>query len=333
MDGGGRLDQSLIWPRPAGSEGGGAEAPQASRRRRRDRAQLPAWLPGRLAAVLPDRLAAVLPLRLPALPPPGSGIGASALLLLAALGYGVVAGHHRAAAIDFGEDTRDLAANALGFGIATVSVTGAQEVGRTMVLATAGVTAHTSLLFLDADAARARLLANPWIRDAAVLKLYPDRLQITIAERKAFALWQKDGRVSLIAADGTVLAPTVSPAYRGLPLVVGAGAERHAADVLAALGRYPAIGAQVRASVLVARRRWDLQLRNGIDVKLPESGLAAALDRLAALDRDDALLSRDITVVDLRLGDRVTVQLAPAAAKARRDALKDNAKKKKGGDA
>jgi cell division protein FtsQ len=46
-------------------------------------------------------------------------------------------------------------------------------------------------------------------------------------------------------------------------------------------------------------------------------------------------LTRDITAVDLRLPDRVTVRLGPAAAQARRDALKDNkdGKKKKGGDA
>ena len=43
------------------------------------------------------------------------------------------------------------------------------------------------------------------IADAAVLKLYPNRLQITITERHAFALWQKNGRLSVIAADGTVL--------------------------------------------------------------------------------------------------------------------------------
>ena len=46
--------------------------------------------------------------------------------------------------------------------------------------AIAGVTGRSSLLFLDADEARARLKANPWIADATVLKLYPDRLHITV---------------------------------------------------------------------------------------------------------------------------------------------------------
>jgi cell division protein FtsQ len=83
----------------------------------------------------------------------------------------------------------------------------------------------------------------------------------------------------------------------------------------------------------VADRRWDLRLTNGIDVQLPESDVAAALDRLVGLDHDKKLLSRDITVVDLRLPDRVTVRLSDAAAAARNEALKATLKKKKGGDA
>ena len=89
----------------------------------------------------------------------------------------------------------------------------------------------------------------------------------------------------------------------------------------------------LRASILVAERRWNLRLTNGIDVRLPETDVAAALDRLVALDRDKKLLSRDITMVDLRLPDRVTVRLSDAAAQARDEALKANKKKKKGGDA
>lgn len=269
--------------------------------------------------------------RLP--PPRGVGIAATILLLASAIGYGVIAGHHLPALIDWAKDTRDAAANSVGFRIAAVSLSGEKEVSREEILTTAGVTGRASLLFLDADSARARLMENPWIADATVLKLYPDRLQITITERQAFALWQKNGHVKVIASDGTVLEPFVERRYLSLPFVVGEGAERQARDFLGVLDRYPDIARQVRASILVAQRRWDLLLKNGIDVQLPETNEAAALDRLGALDRDKKLLSRDITIVDLRLPDRVTVRLSDAAAQARDDALKDAKKKKKGGDA
>jgi cell division protein FtsQ len=89
----------------------------------------------------------------------------------------------------------------------------------------------------------------------------------------------------------------------------------------------------VHASILVADRRWNLQLVNGIDVRLPEIDVDAALHRLVDLDRDKKLLTRDIVMIDLRLPDRVTVRLSDAAAQARNEALSANKKKKKAGDA
>jgi cell division protein FtsQ len=331
MDGGGRLDQSLMGS--GFSEVGEAGTPideparsRASASSRRRRLLWPAW--GSAYRSFAIRWRARL-LRLPA----GSGIAASILLVAAALGYGIVRGQHVPDVIAWFKDARDTVANSVGFRIAAISLTGSKEVSREEILTTAGVTGRASLLFLDADAARTRLMANPWIGDAAVLKLYPDRLQITITERQAFALWQKDGRISVIASDGTVLEPFVERRYIGLPLVVGDGAQKQAKDFLAVLDRYPDIKSQVRASILVADRRWNLLLLNGIGIRLPEADAAAALDRLVALDHDKKLLTRDITVVDLRLSDRVTVRQSDAAAQARDEALQANKKKKKGGDA
>jgi cell division protein FtsQ len=254
------------------------------------------------------------------------------MLLLAAIGYGVVKGDHLPVVVDWAKDVRDTAASSLGFRIATISLSGEKEMSREDILNAIGVTNRTSLLFLDADAARARLLANPRIGDAAVLKLYPDRLQITITERQAFALWQKDGKVSVIAQDGTVLEP-FSGRYAGLPLVVGKGAERRAKDFLAVVDEYPDVRGAILASIMVAQRRWNLRLNNGIDVELPESNVEAALQQLVALDHDKKLLSRDVASIDLRIPDRVTVRLSPAALQAREDEQKDAAKKKKGGNA
>jgi cell division protein FtsQ len=330
MDGGGRLDQPLMRSGPNAAEEARAPVDEQGRSRakndsRRSRAD-------RLVRATYHRLIGRWTSRIGPLPSPRLGIAASISLLVATLAYGAIAGGHVAALVDWLKDARDGAANAIGFRIAAVSLTGPKEVSREEILAIAGVTGRASLLFLDAAAARTRLLANPWIADAAVLKLYPDRLQITITERQAFALWQKDGRVSVIAADGTILEPFVADRYLGLPLVVGQGAERQANGFLSIIDRHPEIRSVLRASVLVAERRWNLRLNNGIDVRLPEGNVEQAIERLVALDHEKKLLSRDIDVVDLRLPDRVTVRLSDAAAQARDDAFKDK-KKKKAGDA
>jgi cell division protein FtsQ len=245
----------------------------------------------------------------------------------------VVRGGHVTVVLAELADARDAVANALGFRITSIALAGQRHITREEILTTAGVTGRTSLLFLDATAARARLKTNPWIAEATVLKLYPGRLHIAITERDAFALWQKSGKVTVIAEDGTVVEPYVAKRFAKLPLVVGPGAELKAKEFLALIDRYPLLRDQLHASTLVAERRWNLQLKNGITVRLPEADVERALELLVQLDRDKKLLSRDVATVDLRLSDRVTVRLSNEAAAAREEQLRPAKPKKKAGDA
>jgi len=261
-----------------------------------------------------------------------TGAVAALVFLSGAAVYGIVKGEHVQAIFSAIKDTADAGANAMGMRIATVSLSGQRQVSREEIFAAAGVTDHSSLLFLDVADARAKLEAIPWIAEATVRKLYPDRLQITVTEREPFALWQQQGKVKVIAADGTVLSEKVEPRLASLSFVVGNGAAARARDFLAVLDKYPSIRDSVRASIYVAERRWNLKLKNGVDVRLPETNLEGALATLARLDREKNLLSRDITAVDLRLADRLTVRLSDAVAQAREEAIKKNTKKK-GGDA
>ena len=263
-----------------------------------------------------------------------TGLAACLTFLLAATTYGVVKGDHIGAVQAAIKDSADMAANAAGMRIASVSLSGQRQVSREEIFAAAGVTDHSSLLFLDVAEARLKLEAIPWIAEATVRKLYPDRLQITVTEREAFALLQREGKLHVIAADGTVLGAKVEPRLASLPFVVGNGAAAKARDFLAVLDRYPAVRDQVRASILVADRRWNLRLKNGIDVRLPDTGVERALETLVRLHGEKNLLNRDITAIDLRLPDRLTVRLSDAVAQAREDALNAARKaKKKGGDA
>ncbi|QIB33445.1 FtsQ-type POTRA domain-containing protein [Ancylobacter pratisalsi] len=262
----------------------------------------------------------------------GSGTWLVALLFAATGAYGLQQGGHMPAAIETARDVADAGANFMGFRITNVNLVGQNHVSPGEILATAGVKPTSSLPFLDAEAARTRLEELAWIKRATVQKLYPDRLDIQIVEREGFALWQKDGKINVIARDGTIIAPySDDPRYIRLPIVVGDGAQTHVVDIVDALSLVPGVRDQVRAAIRVADRRWTLKMRNGVDVRLPEQGLGDALEELAVLDRDKQLLSRDVTIIDLRLPDRVTVRLSDAAYEARQADIKAQAKAKKGG--
>ncbi len=64
-----------------------------------------------------------------------------------------------------------------------------------------------------------------------------------------------------------------------------------------------------RAAVRVGGRRWNVQLDDSIEVKLPEDDAAGAWTRLAEVERKQGILKRDLAAVDLRLPDRLVVTL------------------------
>ena len=275
----------------------------------------------------PSRLVALIERHVPR----RAGIVATVLLLLASAGLGIVKGGHVEELSAAMSDSRNALANSVGFRITAVAINGRKQLTQDEVLAIGGVNGRSSLLFLDAAAVRERLKANPWIADATVLKLYPGHLQIDLVERTAFALWQRDGRLSVIADDGAVLEPYVSPRFLSLPLVVGKGADTHARNFLALLSRYPQVSSVTKAAIFVGERRWNLRLKDGLDIRLPELDVGNALATLSRLDKEDHLFSRDIVAVDMRLPDRLTVQLSDDAAKAREELFKKP--KKKAGEA
>ena len=283
----------------------------------------------RLQREQPNRLIAFLERYLPN----RAGVAATVLLLLGSTGFGIVKGGHLADFTAALSDTRNAIANSAGFRITAVAINGRKQLTQDEVLAIGGVNGRSSLLFLDAATVRDKLKANPWIGEATVLKLYPGQLQIDIVERSAFALWQNDGRLAVIADDGAVLEPYLSRRFISLPLVVGKGADTRARDFLALLDRYPQVKSQTKAAIFVGERRWNLRLKDGLDIRLPEHDVGNALAALSKLDREDRLFSRDIVAIDMRLPDRLTVQLSEDAAKAREELFKEKKPKKKAGDA
>ncbi len=250
--------------------------------------------------------------------PPLKHIGLALLVsLFAGTGaYGAVRGGHAEAFGNALHEAGDAIARGFGFGIVQAEISGNRYLSREEILVRAGITAQTSLLLLDAEGVRATLMDDARVAQASVRKFYPDRLEIVIEERVGFARWQRIGKTHLIARDGTVLESDIGGGAVDLPLVVGLGAEKRAGALLDLIARFPAVQEVMRAGILVAERRWNLRLKNGIDVRLPEEDPALALERLVQLERSTQILTRDVTVIDLRVPDRVAVGLTDETAAA-----------------
>lgn len=254
--------------------------------------------------------------------PRGLGVWLLVVLFCITGIYGLVRGDSiESMRAQYGEP-HDIAARMVGLGLSRITLSGIAELNEREVLNAAGITPLVSLPFLDVDVLRERVEALPLVKEAAVRKLFPNELAITIVERQPYALWQHQGEVFVVAVDGTVIDRMNDERFLGLPFVVGEGANERAKDFAALLAEAGPLRERIRAGILIGKRRWTLKLDNGLDVALPSDEPAQALERLAQFEQGGNLLGRDILTVDLRQSDRIVVRLTEEAAAARAEARK-----------
>lgn len=203
---------------------------------------------------------------------------------------------------------------AFGLTVQEVIARGREGAARDELLAALDVRRGQPILSFDLAAAKARLEAIGWVREAEVSRQLPHTIEIAIRERHPLALWQHAGRLALIGRDGEVITTQGLERFAALPVVVGAQAAGHAGALLALLREEPALFSLVEAAVRVGDRRWNIRLKGGIEVRLPEGDEAAAWRRLAALERDYRILARNLVAIDLRLPDRLIVRLPTGEA-------------------
>lgn len=135
-------------------------------------------------------------------------------------------------------------------------------------------TAATGNFFtVDLDTARRAFETLPWVRKAAVERLWPDGLRLTLEEHVAQARWRplgQEGLTAFVNAQGEVFSVEAPEDAARLPWLSGPEGSapellrRHAdfSATLAAIGRHPV------ALTLSARRAWQIKLDNGTLVEL-----------------------------------------------------------------
>jgi len=195
-----------------------------------------------------------------------------------------------------------------GMRVANIVIEGRANTPEALLRAAVGVSKGDPILGFSVEEARARIETLTWVEHATVERRLPDTIVVFLQERRPFAIWQNQGKFVLIDRAGQVVANQDVASFRKLPLVVGPGAPAAAAVLLDALTDRPALAARVVGAVRVGERRWNLRMNNGADVMLPEGHETAALDRLAQLQQEHALLDRPVTSIDMRLPDRLVVR-------------------------
>jgi cell division protein FtsQ len=235
------------------------------------------------------------------------------VLLLAALLW-LSSEANRSALVAQVEAVKDLVQERPEFMVTAIEVTGADHALSAAIGEVARMDLPVSSFELDLDALRLRVTDLTAVRSAQV-RVHPGgTLEIAVVQRRPVAVWRYADGLRLIDAEGAMTGMIAERADRpDLPLIAGDGAKDAINEALALFEAAAPIAPRVRGLVRMGERRWDMVLDTDARILLPEEGAVAALERVIALHQAQELLDRDVSVVDMRLGQRPTLRLNPSA--------------------
>lgn len=200
-----------------------------------------------------------------------------------------------------------------GFKVGTILVEGRVFASRDGLKNLIDVERGDSIYQADLDEVRSRLEGVTWVKSAVVERHLPDTVYIRLTERTPLALWQKNNKLSVVDEEGVVLTDMGLERFKNLLIIVGDNAPDHAAELVAMIAAEPDLKARVESAKWVGDRRWDLFLKNGVAIRLPEEDLGEALRRLASAQAEGRVMDRKIESIDLRDPMRLVVQTSPGA--------------------
>lgn len=203
-----------------------------------------------------------------------------------------------------------------GLVLTDLNITGLGRTSENDILSVLDVDSGMPLLSINLAEIQQKIEALPWVKRAEVVRVLPGGLSIKVIERSPYALAQYNGRVSLIDSDGYEITDRGLAAYSDLMLVVGNVTPNELAVLEQEKAKAGPLADRIRSVVRVGARRWDVIFDNGIRVKFPADdakpyGAPQAWDKFIELERAEQLLGREVTVIDLRLADKLIVRVTP----------------------
>ena len=201
-----------------------------------------------------------------------------------------------------------LGSEKLGLQVENINLEGRDNSSRKKIFQTVGLKRGQAILAISPNNIREKLIKLPWVRDATVERYLPNTLLIRLSERKPMARWQYLGRLVLVDKSGIPISDAKLSRFRRLITVRGKGAPSATPKLIALLATQNRLAKRVKLATRVGSRRWDLKLKNNIQVRLPEHNPLLAWQKLANLNAKLSLLSRDIEIVDMRILNKLLVR-------------------------
>jgi len=195
------------------------------------------------------------------------------------------------------------------FMLSALSIQGSSDSLNAEIRENLGLNFPISSFDLDLEDLRNRVLSLPPVETAEVRLEGGSILHVKVKEKVPALLLKDDTGIHVLNKNGDYIRPLLSTEYGSkLPVITGEGAQKAAAEAFILFSALYDKLDEVRGLVLVGGRRWNIVLKSGQVIMLPEKKSEQAVQKILILDKAEKILSRDIAVFDFRLPYRITLR-------------------------
>ena len=195
------------------------------------------------------------------------------------------------------------------FMLSALSIQGSSDSLNAEIREILGLNFPISSFDLDLADLRNRVLSLPPVETAEVRLEGGSILHVKVKEKVPALLLKDDTGIHVLNKNGDYIRPLLSTEYGSkLPVITGEGAQKAAAEAFILFSALYDKLDEVRGLVLVGGRRWNIVLKSGQVIMLPEKKSEQAVQKILILDKAEKILSRDIAVFDFRLPYRITLR-------------------------
>ena len=196
------------------------------------------------------------------------------------------------------------------FMLDALSIEGASDILNAEIREVLGLHFPISSFDLDLAELHKKVLSLPPVNIAEAHIKGGGILHIKVSEKTPALLLKKETGFHVLSEHGEYIRSLSSRKhFSDLPVITGEGAENAATQATAIFKSIYMKLDQIRGLVFVGQRRWNIIMKTGQVVMLPENDPEQAIQKILLLDKTEQILSRQIAVFDFRLLSRITLRV------------------------
>lgn len=168
-----------------------------------------------------------------------------------------------------------------------------------------GIRHGTNLRSLDLHQINNRIMTVPGIKNSSVRRLPNGDLKIKTQQHNAVAMWTDGVLYYPLSDDGTKIEKPMERPDNNT-IVISGEIPNNLTEIINSVS---ALSEYIDYINMVESRRWNIHTKNGTVIYLPENNPVAAINKISVLNQTHKILSRKLSIIDMRDNARILVKL------------------------